>query len=317
MLNGIQNALLIYNLASGRRRDRRFAEIEEAARILNNAGIRTELAPTTGRGTATGIARHAVAQNRDLVITCGGDGTLNEVINGMAGSNVPMALLPAGTANILAKELGIPWDIPAAARLIPTSTTRRIALGAVMNATPNGDIDSSHGCRYFLCVAGAGPDGAMVNAIDPELKDRTGIVAYWAEGVRQLVKYRFPKMSINWPDAANLNATLIVVGRTANYGGPFKITTGASLFEDNFEIVAYTTGSRLRYLAALPALWLGQLRRMQGIFAWKAREVTCLPTNGQTVYAQVDGEPVGTLPLHFRVVPDALTLVVPTPADVK
>ncbi len=242
----IQNALLIYNLASGRRRHRRFAEIEEAARILNAAGIRTELAPTTGRGTATGIARHAVAQNRDLVITCGGDGTINEVINGLAGSQVPMALLPAGTANILAKELGIPWDIPAAARLIPASNLRRIALGSVMNATAQGHVDPSQGCRYFLCVAGAGPDGAMVHAIDPALKDRTGIIAYWAEGIRQLIKYRFPEMSINWMNS-HLNATLIVVGRTAHYGGPFKITTGASLFASDFEIVAYTTRSRLKY----------------------------------------------------------------------
>jgi diacylglycerol kinase (ATP) len=310
MLDGIQNAIIIYNLVSGRRRGRRFAEVEEAARILTAAGIRTELAPTTGRGTATEIARHAVAQGRDLIITCGGDGTINEVINGMANSSVPMALLPAGTANILAKELGIPWDIPAAARLIPTSTMRRIALGAVMNATPDGDIDSAQGCRYFLCVAGAGPDGAIVNKINPDFKDRTGILAYWAEGARQLLKYRFPKMTINWLNE-NLNATLIVVGRTANYGGPFKITTGASLFEDNFEIVAYTTANRLRYLAALPALWLGKLRQVQGIFAWKTREVTCVPANGNTVYAQVDGEPIGTLPLHFRVVPDALTLVVP------
>jgi len=315
MLENIQNALLIYNLASGRRRHRLFAEIEEAARILNAAGIPTELAPTTGRGTATGIARHAVAQNRDLVVTCGGDGTINEVINGLAGSSVPMALLPAGTANILAKELGIPWDIPAAARLIPTSNMRRIALGSVMNATAQGHVDPSQGCRYFLCVAGAGPDGAMVQAIHPELKDRTGIIAYWAEGVRQLVKYRFPEMSINWL-SSHLNATLIVVGRTAHYGGPFKITTGASLFADDFEIVAYTTRSRLGYLTALPALWLGQLRKIRGIFAWKTREVTCLPANGETVYAQVDGEPVGTLPLHFRVVPDALTLVVPAAASV-
>jgi diacylglycerol kinase (ATP) len=315
MLKDIQSALLIYNLACGRRRHTRFAEIEEAARILNAAGIRTELAPTTGRGSATGIARHAVAQSRELVIACGGDGTVNEVINGLAGSNVPMALLPAGTANILAKELGIPWNIPAAARMIPTSHMRRIALGSVLNASAQGVIDESQGCRYFLCVAGAGPDGAMVQAVDPELKDRAGIMAFWAEGVRQIIKYSFPKMSISRTQS-NLNATLIVVGRTANYGGPFKITTGASLFEDDFEIVAYTTASRFRYLVALPALWAGQLRKMKGIFAWKTREVTCVPANGETVYAQVDGEPVGTLPLHFRIVPDALTLVVPTAASV-
>src|SRR5271169_4099236 len=168
MLDGIQSALLIYNLACGRRRDRRFAEIEEAARILNAAGIRTELAPTTGRGSATGIARHAVAQNRELVIACGGDGTVNEVINGLAGSNVPMALLPAGTANILAKELGIPWNIPQAARLIADGTIRRIALGIATFAGANGNGHSEampEGGRYFLSCGGAGPDGAIVNGV--------------------------------------------------------------------------------------------------------------------------------------------------------
>src|SRR5271170_5870807 len=137
MLDGIQSALLIYNLSCGRRRESRFTEIEEAARILNAAGIRTELSPTTGPGSATGIARHAVAQNRELVIACGGDGTVNEVINGLAGSNVPMALLPAGTANILAKELGIPWNLPAAARMIPGGEVRRIALGLAVPMNGN------------------------------------------------------------------------------------------------------------------------------------------------------------------------------------
>ena len=310
MLENVHSALLIYNPASGRRRHRRFGEIEEAARILQSAGIAAELAPTTGRGAATSIARHAAAQNTDLVIVCGGDGTINEVVNGLAGSHVPLALLPAGTANILAKELGIPWDIPAAARLIPESSTRRIALGSVMNVTGEGDADPSQGCRYFLSVAGAGPDGEIVHAVDHGLKDQTGIIAYWAAGMRQVFQYRFPEISIVSHEAKQ-NATLIVVGRTVNYGGPFKITTGASLFDDEFEIVAFDTRSRWRYLAALLPLWLGRLRSVNGIHAWKTRELTCSAAGDATVYAQVDGEPIGTLPLHFRVVPDALTLVVP------
>src|SRR5579872_3053584 len=129
MPDGIKNAVLIYNPTSGRRRHRRFADVEQAAKILSNAGILTELAPTTARFSATSIARQAVDQRADLVIACGGDGTVNEVVNGLAGSEVPLALLPAGTANILAKELGIPWDIPAAAQLIPGGRVRRIALG--------------------------------------------------------------------------------------------------------------------------------------------------------------------------------------------
>ena len=129
MPRDIRNALLIYNPTSGRKRHRRFVEIEKAARLLKDEGIATEIAPTTGPNSATHIARQAVEQRRGMVIACGGDGTINEIINGLAGSQVPMALLPAGTANILAKELGIPWDIPHAARLIPGGTIRRIALG--------------------------------------------------------------------------------------------------------------------------------------------------------------------------------------------
>src|SRR5271165_4598918 len=165
MPDGIKDALLIYNPTSGGRRHRRFSEVEQAARILKDAGITTELAPTTARASATQLARDAVAQRRGMVIVCGGDGTINEVVNGMAGSQIPMALLPAGTANILAKELGIPWDIPHAARLIPGGTVRRIALGVAIPAEGRETREVPREGRYFLCVAGAGPDGAIVNGV--------------------------------------------------------------------------------------------------------------------------------------------------------
>src|ERR1700735_1067964 len=130
--NNIKDALLIYNPTSGRKRSQRFSEIEQARRILQEASMTVELAPTTAPAAATAIARNAVEQRRGMVIACGGDGTINEIVNGLAGSQVPMALLPAGTANILAKELGIPWDIPRAARLIPEGVIRRIALGIAL-----------------------------------------------------------------------------------------------------------------------------------------------------------------------------------------
>jgi diacylglycerol kinase (ATP) len=312
----IQDAVIIYNPTSGSRRRRRFVEIEEAVRILKQAGINAELSPTTGRDTATAMARQAVEQNRGLVIGCGGDGTINEIINGLAPSKIPLALLPAGTANILAKELGIPWDIPAAARLIPEGMPQRIALGMVI-AVPDGKKEEREQedsldpiGRYFLCVGGAGPDGAIVNAVDEGVKKKTGILAYWAAGLKQLFDYDFPEIRIS-SNGDSLTGTIIVVGRTAHYGGPFKITTEANLFEDSFELLVNTTRSRLKYLACLPALWMGRLRTIDGIHAWKATEVTCWPANGNDVYAQVDGEAMGKLPLHFRIVPDALTLIVP------
>ena len=313
MPDHIQDALLIYNPTSGRKRHRRFAEIEQAVRILKDAGVRTELAPTTGPGTATSIARHAVEQRRGMVIACGGDGTINEIVNGLATSDVPMAVLPAGTANILAKELGIPWDIPHAARLISDGEVRRIALGIATPLDGNSSDAMPREGRYFLSVAGAGPDGAIVNGVHSGLKKSTGVFAYWVEGVRQLLTYDFPEMRV-LSCGKERTATIIVVGRTVHYGGPFKITTGANLFEDSFEFLTNSRRSRIAYAACMPALWLGTLRKMKGIDAWKATEAICELANGEPVYAQVDGEPVGRLPLAFRIVPDALSIVTPAGA---
>jgi diacylglycerol kinase (ATP) len=310
--DSIKDALLIYNPTSGRRRHRRFVEIERAARILKDAGIATELAPTLAPGSATQFAAHAVEQRRGMVIACGGDGTINEVVNGLAGSQVPMALLPAGTANILAKELRIPWDIPHAARLIPGGVVRRIALGIACPLDGNHSDAVPRRGRYFLSVAGAGPDGAIVNGVHAGLKKNAGILAYWAEGLRQLFRYNFAEMRVR-SAGQERRATIVVVGRTMNYGGPFKITTGANLFEDSFEFLTYSKQSRLAYAACLPALWMGTLRRRDGIEAWKARDSICEAAGDDPVYAQVDGEPIGRLPLAFRIVPDALSLVTPAP----
>lgn len=310
--HSIKDALLIYNPASGRRRARRFAEIEQAVRILKESGITTELAPTLAPNRATQIARQAVEQRRGMVIACGGDGTINEVVNGLARSQTPLAVLPAGTANVLAKELGVPWDIPHAARMIPDAAVRRIALGIVVPLDGNFSAALPREGRYFLSVAGAGPDGAIVNSVHAGLKKRTGILAYWAEGCRQLLRYNFAEMRIR-SHGQERQATIIVVGRTKHYGGPFKITTGADLFEDSFEILTYSKRSRFAYASCLPALWMGKLRTREGIEAWKADHSVCEAAGAHPVYAQVDGEPVGRLPLSFQIVPDALSILTPAP----
>ena len=239
MLSGIHNAVIIHNPLAGRGRGRRAEKLEQARQILAAAGIASELQATQAGGEATQLARRAVAVGRDLVIACGGDGTGNEVVNGLAGSQVPLAVLPAGTANVLAKELRIPWDIPRAAELMLGGTPHRIALGL---ATPLEEPDKR---RYFLCTAGAGPDGVMVYSLDPALKLRAGILAYWYEGFRQLFRYRFPRFRVCVP-SRELAASLVVVGRTRHYGGPFRITTQANLFRDEFELALLTTQSAAR-----------------------------------------------------------------------
>jgi YegS/Rv2252/BmrU family lipid kinase len=301
--DSMKDAVLIVNpTAGGGRAGTR--HLKEARGILSRGGIETSLRPTIARGDAMRLARDAVAEGREMVIVCGGDGTINETVNGLARSSVPMAVLPSGTANILAKELHLPWDVRKAAALIPTAKHRRIALG-LLSPCNNGDVS-----RYFLCVGGAGPDGVLVYSLNPGLKLKTGILSYWMEGFRQLFRYQFPRFQVISSDR-KVEASLVVVGRTRNYGGPFQITTGANLFEDAFEVVAVTTRSPLRYLSYLPALWLGYLRRLDGVHTWKTAELDCQPSAEGVAYAQVDGEPSGRLGVKFSIVPDALTLIVP------
>jgi len=309
MLEKIHDAVIIYNPASGRRRHKRLQDIQGAIRVLKDAGITAEAIATARAGSATELARKAVRDGRQLVIVCGGDGTINEAANGLAGSRVPMAVLPAGTANILAKELGIPWNIPQAARLIARGRLVRVALGEIAWSEDSTDGSASK-TRHFLCVSGAGPDGAIVHGVDAARKLRMGILAYWQEGLRQFFSYGFPRFRVQSREH-EMTASLIVVGRTKYYGGPFRITTGASLFENTFEIVAYEGQNRFGVLLCLPAIWLGCLRRVPGIHAWKTTELTCEAIGAGEIFSQLDGEAAAALPLRFRIVPDALTLVVP------
>jgi len=308
MLEHLRNALLIHNPNAGNGGSARRHLLDQARKILSRGGIEAELQETTAPGDATVMAERASAEGRQLVIACGGDGTLNEVINGLAaqknGHRVPMALLPGGTANVLAKELGLPWDIPGAAERLMHGEIKEIALGL---ATP---IEEPARKRYFLSVAGAGPDGMIVYSIDLDLKARLGILAYWWQGAREVFRYTFPHFRIVTGER-ELDVSLVVVGRTKHYGGPFRITDKADLYADEFEIMGLTTQSGFRYLSYLPTLWLGKLRGREGVHYWKASNIVCEPLGSHPVYAQVDGEPLARLPVEFKIVPRALRLLVP------
>jgi diacylglycerol kinase (ATP) len=304
MLTGIRDAVIIYNPTSGRQLRQRRTQLERAQHVLKQAGVLAELETTTGPGSATEQARNAVADGRQLVIACGGDGTINEIVNGLAGSSVPLAVLPGGTANVLVKELSLPWDIPAAAARLGRGTLRRIALGLALSPEIPG------GQRYFISVAGAGPDGLLVNAVDLETKRRLGILAYWMEGMRQLLAYNFPVFRVSTTEQQHI-ASLVVVGRTKHYGGPVMITTDADLFEDRFELHVATTRNRWRFAVDLVKLLCGRHRKIADTYFWKTSAVRCEAMSDETIWAQVDGEPIGRLPVEFKIVPDALTLVVP------
>src|ERR1700756_5999321 len=173
MLPSLRNALLIHNPNAGNGGSERRRMLDEARRVLLLSGIEADLQETRAPGDATVMAERAAMEGRQLVIACGGDGTLNEVVNGLAaqqnGHRVPLALLPGGTANVLAKELNPPWDIPGAAKHLLNADVREIALGL---AKP---LEQPEKARYFLSVSGCGPDGMIVYSVDLGLKARVGI----------------------------------------------------------------------------------------------------------------------------------------------
>lgn len=299
----IRNAVIIFNPAAGRRRHLRREQLREAQRVLRDAGVLAEMAPTRAPGSAVELARAAVVNNADLVIASGGDGTINEVVNGLAHSHVPLFILPAGTANVLAKELDLPWDVQEAARFLAGSRLRRIALGA---AVPDA---ATHAPRYFISLAGAGSDGEMVRAVNQTLKRCAGQLAYWAAGFALPFRYHFPFVRVT-SDEGCAEGSVVVIGRARHYGGPIQITTGAELFADQFEVAVFEVGF-WGSLRLLPNVLLGNARGKRGVRMWKTRRVRCEPPDARPVYAQVDGEGCGALPIEFRIVPDALTLVVP------
>ncbi len=291
-----RNAALIYNPKAGRSRSKRERQIGRACELLEAHGIHCELVPTTGPGSATDLARNEAAAGRDLIIVCGGDGTVNEVVNGMAGSRVPLALLPAGTGNVLAKELGLPWNIQKAAEYIPPGEVRRIALGRA-------------GERYFICMAGIGADAAIVRSLNAQAKSNLGILSFWLEGFHQLFTYDFRHFKVEIEGKEHL-ASELIVSRTKNYGGPVRLTRRASLFRDEFEVFLTGTRSRPLYLIYFLAQQVGLLERFSSVNFQLTRKVTVTKLHGPA-YLQLDGELAGELPVTIELVPDALSLVVP------
>ena len=321
--------MLIYNPIAGRHPARRAKEIRKAANLLQNSGLQVRLTATTGPGTAQALARAAAQEGSDLVLVCGGDGTVNEVINGLAPSQVPLGILPGGTANILGKELRLPHNPVRAAAELPRWTPRRIALGqATWNArapssgsapeaglgaqgarpSPTSEVPSR---RYFVSVAGIGFDAQIVYKLSTPLKMSWGVAGYVLEAFRQLVRYPFPPF-ICKVDGRESQATFAVIHRTRLYAGWLHLAPTANLFEPRFSVCSFRSRSRGRYLLYAAAVLMRRHLRLRDVVLVDALKVSCAPTDGATVpHFELDGELAGALPALFEVVPNALTLLAP------
>ena len=239
-----------------------------------------------------------------MIVVCGGDGTINDVVCGMAHSKVPLAVLPGGTANVLARELGLPLDIAAAARLIPQSVPRRLALGRV-------------GKRYFVVMAGVGFDAHVVRNLNGGWKRLFGMATYVMEGLRLLV-FDPPRPFILSAEHRRHEVTFACISR-AQFYGPVRMVREANLLSDQFYVYGFSSSSPFRYLLYTLALLTARHTRLPDFCGFPAQKVHCeqLANNQNQISLQVDGEFAGELPCTIEIVSDALTLLMPPALSAK
>lgn len=237
----------------------------------------------------------------DLILVAGGDGTINEVINGVTPSRVPVGIVPAGTANVLACELGIGRRYKQAVHLIPQCVPERVALGRLRNA--EGEE------RFFLLMAGVGLDAEIVYNINATLKAWTGKIAYWVGGISHLLRYLSQfETAVH---GRTVRCGFALASRVKNYGGDLEIARGANLLEDDFEAVLFQGRNPIRYMVYFLGVVAGLHPRMRGISVERARRLDFSAPEDSRIYIQVDGEFAGHLPASIEIVPDALSLLVP------
>ncbi len=259
--------------------------------------------PTHGPGTATDLAREAVAGDPDLILAAGGDGTINEVANGMVLSDVPLGVIPAGTANVLAVELGIGTKAAAAARAIPSCAPERISIG---------QVHTDMGSRYFLMMAGVGLDAHIVYQLNPATKASLGKLAYWVAGFSRVVH---PLAQFDAVMNGNTERCgFALASRVKNYGGDLTIASNASLLEHDFDVVLFRGRFAVRYLAYLFGVLTRTLPGIRGITTERTRRLDVRCPDDQKVYVQVDGEYAGRLPARIEIIESALTLLMPADA---
>ncbi len=303
-----RNISLIYNPIAGSIR-RRSNFPESVLGVLRKGGHAAVAIPTQGPATAAALASSAIEGGADLILAAGGDGTINEVAQGVVGTRVPLGILPGGTANVLCNEMGLGSSMRRAAQTLADCEPRRIAVGRVCA----GD---GHGQRYFLLMAGVGLDAGIVYRLNLKLKSRLGKLAYWLSGANTFLRFRLAEFRAGL-NGGTLATSFALVSRVRNYGGDFEIAPSVHLLDEDFEVVLFEGSNTLKYLPYFTGMVMGRLDRMTGVTIARVSAAEFHSPADERVYVQVDGEFAGRLPARIEIVPDALTLLMPPPFIAK
>jgi diacylglycerol kinase (ATP) len=285
--------LIIYNPTAGLRRVGRLWRVLD---VLVGNGLRMELVETRHAGHATALAREAATAGAPLVVAAGGDGTIAEVANGLNGSACALGVIPLGTANVLAHELGLPFA--------PREVASALAFARTQAIWP-GIATGPAGARLFVQMLGVGFDAQVVHDLPRPLKRVLGRGAYVVQSLCEAARYRFPPIRLRL-DGVAAEAATVVVSKGRFYGGRYLLAPGAPPTERGFTVALFERSgpaAALCYGAALP---LDLLPRMPGLRRIRAAEVA-IETAGP---AQTDGDAAGTGPFTVRDAARPIAIVV-------
>jgi diacylglycerol kinase (ATP) len=287
--------LIIFNPTVGGRRRRRF---EAVLAELRRLGCDVTVRPTGARGDAEQLAASADPNRYDILVVAGGDGTINEAVNGLNGARLPLAIVPLGTANVLAAEIGLATDPRSVARAIALGRPRPISVGMA-----NG--------RRFLLMAGTGFDAHVVQNVDLALKRWIGKGAYGISILRQLCAFAFPEYVVTIDGRAR-SAASVLVANAHYYGGRFVCAPAADLCTPTLEVCLFERRGRLSVIGYAMAMLFGRLPKLKSYRIVSAEKVHI--GGGSDEPVQGDGDIIGHLDVTIEVVPEALYLVFPPAA---
>lgn len=282
----------IFNPAAGRNRRRRFDEI---VNLLRKEGCTVTVRVTERPGHAEEIARGARSGEVDIVAAAGGDGTINEVVNGLRGSGVALGLIPLGTANVVADEIGLRKDPATVARTLAEGPIKPIHVGLC-----NG--------RRFVMMAGVGFDANVVARVSLALKKVLGPLAYvWTAGM-QGFRDPFARCDVLIDGTAHASVSVVACnGR--RYGGPFLAAPNAALADDSFQVILMKGRGPLSVMRYGAALLVGKVGLWPDVDIIAGRDVAITGAPGQAV--QADGDIIAALPVRIQIDPETVGLVYP------
>lgn len=295
------NATLIFNPAAGQREVR--DSLRRAVGRLVEAGWTVRWRETSPSVGATALARSAVDEGSEVVIAAGGDGTINEVINGIVGSPARLGIMPVGTANIWAVESGVASAPPLLAQNLDRAAEVLLTGEAVAI-----DLGRAEG-RYFLLMAGIGFDALVTALVEPQIKRRVGGLAYGWAALKTVWSYRGTRATIV-VDGQEIRSrvVLITISNSRLYAG-VPLAPDASLTDGLFDITIFSGHGWPAILKHTGLVVLGSHVRAPEVMRLRGRRVD-IETN-DPLPVQVDAEPIGETPMHFEVVPQVVRVIVP------